>query len=947
MKPSRFVVAAFLTLMCLVSPKGVDPARADSSTQLPFSGFGDMVVDPVHQRVFVTGSLADNTIQVLDFNGTIIASIPNEAGWGMALDSSTSTLFVAITSANTIDKISTNSLLKTGTIPVVGLFPDLLAIAGGRLWFGHECFTTHAGLASIRFNGTGLKTYSGANFPKDCAALATTPTNTNLLVTADLGLTPTTVWEYNVATNPPTLLATAFNPGGDTGGLNDMHISPDGSSLLAATFTPDNLQEFRMSDLTLTGTYEGGPGNDAAIYTGDGSFVAGAINDIQVWTQPYQAFVFEHGNSTATSTFDLGERYVYPRGLLFSPDSTKLFAVTTDLSVPIFHVIDGPTLDPSTLTLAASPNPVYIEEPVTLSGTLVFPLGGSTAGKTIHLDRLNGDGSTTILPDVITDSFGNYAAADTLVTIGSYTYSASWDGDSNHRPASASQDEEAIAHPATTADFNGDGYADLAVGVPGESVGSVAGAGAVNVIYGSATGLDATDDQLWTQDSTDVLDSAESGDAFGFAVATGDFNRDGFADLAVGVPGEDIISTVDAGAVNVLYGSSTGLTAASNQFWYQDGSFILDFYEAGDLFGYSIAAGDVNGDGFADLSIGVPAEDIGTTVDAGMVNQIMGSDSGLTSTGNQVWSQGAVGEINEDFDDFAFSLALGDFNADGYADLAVGAPFEDVGSVVDAGAVNVIFGSATGLVATGSQYWNQDTTDINDTAETGDAFGFSVATGDITGDGYSDLATGVPFEDVGSVVDAGGVSLIYGSSAGLSSTSDQFRTQNSPSILDSAETFDNFGFAVAIGDFDGDGFWDVASGVPGEDLAATDGGAVNVIYGASTGVTSTGNQFWNQDSTDINDKVEKGDQYAYTVIADQFGNGPEADLVAGVPFEDLGTGTDAGAVSVIYGSPSNLTSVGDDFWNQNSTGIEDTAETGDEFGFGLGLAPGGGPRPPG
>src|SRR5207247_3058115 len=95
--------------------------------------------------------------------------------------------------------------------------------------------------------------------------------------------------------------------------------------------------------------------------------------------------------------------------------------------------------------------------------------------------------------------------------------------------------------------------------------GTVAAAGVVNVIYGSAAGLASAGNQVWTQNSPGIIDAAEANDHFGDSLAAGDYNGDGFADLVVGVDGEDISAVVDAGVGNVIYGSAAGLTARGNQ----------------------------------------------------------------------------------------------------------------------------------------------------------------------------------------------------------------------------------------------------------------------------------------------------------------------------------------------------------------------------------------------
>jgi hypothetical protein len=292
-------------------------------------------------------------------------------------------------------------------------------------------------------------------------------------------------------------------------------------------------------------------------------------------------------------------------------------------------------------------------------------------------------------------------------------------------------------------DFNGDGYADLAIGAYSEDVGHTPDAGGVNVVYGSPTGLQGTspDDQFWTQDSPSMSgDPAEAFDYFGRTFGVGDYNGDGFSDLAISAYGEDLGLAVDAGAVSILYGSSCGLQAdpavcagPDDQTWTQDSVDMNNDgvgAEAGDEFGLHLTAGDFNGDGFSDLAIGAHGEDLGTIADAGAVNVLYGAAVGLQVSGidapdDQFWTQDSPGvqDEAEAGDHFGKSLTAGDFNTDGYDDLVIVAYLEDVSGVIDAGAVNVLYGSSCGLEADpvcgtmDDQFWNQDSPGVQDQGE--------------------------------------------------------------------------------------------------------------------------------------------------------------------------------------------------------------------------------------
>lgn len=494
------------------------------------------------------------------------------------------------------------------------------------------------------------------------------------------------------------------------------------------------------------------------------------------------------------------------------------------------------------------------------------------------------------------------------------------------------------------ADFNGDGLADLAVGVPGENIDGNSDAGAVNVLYGSAGGLSAAGDQFWHQNVTDVDGVSNPDDNFGWALATGDFDGNGFTDLAVGVPGENVDGNANAGAVNVLYGSVGGLSAAGDQLWNQNSPDVEGVANVDDQFGYALAAGDFDGDGFDDLAIGVPFADLADILlphltDAGAVNVLYGTATGLSAVGDQLvdpfgW---ALGDPAELFDNFGWSLAAANFGNGSQADLAVGIPGEDVGANADAGAVNVIYGTSAGLSAAGAQFWNQDTTDVEGGSNPGDNFGWALAATNFGNDVRADLAIGVPNENIDGNADAGAVNVLYGTTAGLSAAGDQFWHQNVTDVEGAANPGDQFGWALAAANFGVTNQADLAIGVPNENIGGNaDAGAVNVLYGTTTGLSAAGDQFWSQNTANVEGDPNPSDQFGWSLAAGNFGKTPQADLAVGVPNEDVGAMADAGAVNLLYGSGAvGLCVAGDQLWNQDSTDVEGVANPGDTFGWAL------------
>lgn len=467
----------------------------------------------------------------------------------------------------------------------------------------------------------------------------------------------------------------------------------------------------------------------------------------------------------------------------------------------------------------------------------------------------------------------------------------------------------------------------------------VAGAMCLLGCFGSAQAqLGVSGNEYWHQDSNLIGGNAEAFDGFGVAVVTGDFNGDGHQDLAVGVPGEDVGAVQDGGLINIIYGGFAGLTSDNNRTFFQGQlGGIGETAEAGDRFGEVMVTGNFNGDAYDDLAIGIYSESLGAVQRVGMVTVIYGSSSGLTSSASQSFTQNDVGGVAAFSEAFGSSLAAADFGNDGFDDLIIGVPEEDFsGSFNNGGLVHEVPGSASGLNLASARAWHQDTALIEGTLEAGDAFGHALIAADFNNDGFADLAISAFAEDVGAIEDAGAVNVIFGRTGGLSADGNQIWTQDTPGIEDQAEFEDLWGWSLAAGDFDNDGFVDLVVGSRYESVGTVaKAGAVQVLYSDSGGV-STRDELWTAGSPGLGGTVSINDWFSYSLVTGDFNGDGHDDLAVGVLNGDTDNGVVlAGLVQVIYGNVGGLSSDNSQLWSQSTPGLPGVADQGDLFGISL------------
>jgi hypothetical protein len=339
-------------------------------------------------------------------------------------------------------------------------------------------------------------------------------------------------------------------------------------------------------------------------------------------------------------------------------------------------------------------------------------------------------------------------------------------------------------------DINGDGFGDFSISAHLATGAGVTNAGCVFVYLGNMGGL-------VTAESSRLCGSQPMS-FFGFSVAGGDGNGDGYSDVFVGSSGTMPSASRSEGSVSVYYGARGGLAPTPSETVYGSASHSY--------VGFSVSSGDTNGDRFADVVVAAPTSD----GSRGVVLQFAGGSAGVSPAAVTL----ASGVLTGDLLGWAVD-ASGDLNGDGLADVVAGARAANVSGRGRAGVALTLLGSRSGALTASTTLAG---------AVAGDAFGNAVAiVRDTNGDGFDEVLVGAPLADPSALSSAGSAYLFRGSAMGAESTASL--------TVNGTVAMDSLGTAVgAHPDINGDGRGDFSIGAPAADPMSRNAAGIALVY---------------------------------------------------------------------------------------------------------------------
>ncbi|GAB7103264.1 hypothetical protein JCM4814A_15780 [Streptomyces phaeofaciens JCM 4814] len=440
---------------------GSTAAHADDHAVLPVASVADVVVDSVHQRVFVSDPTGGKVVAT-DYSGNVVGTLGSlpEAG-GLEISADSQTLYVAVEGSDEIAAIDTAGLTEsarysTGTADA----PTTLARAGGKLWFGYGK-ATYGNIGSLDLSGPepvlAVAQDSGSRWYY-APRLASNPAAPGVLAAGVPGLSPSAVATYDVSgADAPKLLA----QGQAGSNLRDLAVTPDGDQVVTASGAPYKHQVLSTTDLEEVGSYPTDAYPNAVDIAADGTVAAG-IDGIY---EP-DVYIFKPGTTEPVRRYDFadtGTGTLVPDGLAWEPDGNHLFAVTESGSTYRLNTLNAPTKAVTTVTVNAPASAVPGK-----SLTVTGKVGGGDAlpaGTSLTVTRTDAQSpSGETLAPVTTGEDGTFSFADVPPVEGDVKYTVSYAGDAGHAPASATQ-TVAVARSVTTVTVSAPASA-----VPGKSL---------------------------------------------------------------------------------------------------------------------------------------------------------------------------------------------------------------------------------------------------------------------------------------------------------------------------------------------------------------------------------------------------------------------------------------------------------------------------------------------